>query len=89
MDNSTVIAEINNQIMLLEPILKRMEKGEIDSISLSFVQLSHIRFQNNLKKLSGELSNRENQIINKYKVTYAKIERLYDLNTLKEKIEMV
>ena len=87
--NSTVIAEINNQIMMLEPIIKRMEKGEVDKISLSFVQLSHMRFQNNLKTLSGELSSREKQVINKYKVTYNKIERLYDTNISKEKIEMV
>ena len=75
--------------MLLEPIIKRMEKGEVDKISLSFVQLSHMRFQNNIKKLSGELSSREKQVINNYKATYNKIERLYDINTSKEKIEMV
>lgn len=91
MNNSTIIAEIRNQAQMLEPILKRLEKGDpLDRIGLSFVQISHMRFQNNMKNLDRDSINvRDQEAINKYKSIYHEIEKLNDINSIKEKKNVI
>lgn len=85
-DYDNIIEDIDNQIFLLEPILKRKNKNStLDKMEIYYITASHIRFSGHMKRLKEvKLDKKGISTINKYKSIYNDIESIIDRQAITE-----
>lgn len=79
---ASVYQELKNIVESLKPVRDKVKNGKnIDSMGLTYVQASHMRFSSLMKQVDeSKIDKREQELVNEFKNIYSDIERYNDRN---------